>query len=129
MAYNRHFAEMLSSTNQRMFCFFQVKSTELGYTKKGKKKLRVQVPKDQLNKLVNFNAPTYLIGVDYNKLNPPLSACYIKTVRGNYSKGISSMDITLPLNAANLVTLRNEVEAFWTALNLLILKSTYITSF
>jgi len=123
------YAEMLSTTNQRMFCFFQVKSTELGYTKKGIRKLKVQAPQSKLNKLASFNAPTYLIGVDYNKVNPPLSACYIRTIRGNYTKGISSMEITYPLNPGNLILLKNEVEAFWTSLNPLNSKSNYLTNF
>lgn len=122
------YAEILSSNNQKMFCFFQIKSTELGYTKRGNN-LKIQAPKDKLNKLANFNAPTYLIGVDYNKNNPPQSTCYIKTIRGNYRTGISSMATTNPLNPTSLLLLKNEVEDFWTALNPLTSKSTYITNF
>jgi len=123
------YAEILSTTNQKMFCFFQVKSTELGYTKRGVRKLKVKAPKDKLNKLASFNAPTYLIGVDYNKNNPPLSTCYIKTIRGTYTNGISSMETTHQLNTTNLLLLKNEVEAFWTALNPLNSKSNYQTNF
>ena len=122
------YAEIQSVGNQRMFCFFQVKSTELGYTRRGNR-LKVQASRDKLNKLSSYNAPTYLIGVDHNKQYPPRSNCYIKTIRGNYPNGITSMPTTHILNTQNLILLKNEVEAYWTTLNVLNSKSNYQTNF
>lgn len=122
------YAEISSPNDQKMFCFFQVKSTELGYTSRGHR-LRVQTPLDKLNKLSKFNAPTYLIGVDYNMVNPPLSAAYIKTIRGTYTRGIASMETTFRLNTTNLQLLRDEVEAFWTTVDPLTEKELYVTFF
>lgn len=121
------YAEITSIHNQKMFCFFQVKSTELGYNAAGR--LRVQANRNKLNHLASFNAPTYLIGVELNTTNPPLSIGYIKTIRGPQARGISSMEITAPINSANLILLKEEVEAFWTTLDPLAHKNHYITNF
>jgi hypothetical protein len=122
------YAEAISSNGQRIFCFFQVKLTELGYTKR-EHKLKVQIHKDDLNKLANYNAPTYLIGVDYDEQNPTSCSAYIKVVRGNYQVGLSSIETTNVLNAANIIILKHEVESYWANLSPLISKSTYQTSF
>lgn len=122
------YAEISSENHQRMFCFFQIKSTERGYTVRDNK-LKVQVPKDKLNKLSAFNAPTYLIGVEYNKTSPPLSQAYIKTVRGNYVNPLSSMETNFVVNAENLILLKQEVETFWNNTNAMNNKTNYQTSF
>ena len=121
------YAEATSVNGGKIFCFFQVKSTEAGYTTRGK--LKVQATKKHLERLASFNAPTYLIGVDLNTTNPPLSVGFIKTIRGNQATGISSMDIAHPINGANLILLKNEIEAFWNALNPLNQKAIYQTNF
>lgn len=121
------YAETTAANGETIFCFVQVKSTILGYTAKGK--LRVQAKKKHLIRLANFNAPTYLVGIDLNTTNPPLSTGYIKTIRANPSTGISSMDVNHPINGASLILLKTEVEAFWNALNPLNQKSTYLTNF
>jgi len=121
------YAETTSINGGKIFCFFQVKSTEAGYTTKGN--LKVQAKKEHLERLSAFNAPTYLIGVDLNTINPPLSTGYIKTIRGNQTKGISSIDITYPINGANLILLKAEIEAFWNVLNPSNQKNIYHTNF
>jgi hypothetical protein len=121
------YAEITSANNEKKFCFFQVKSTEMGYTTTGK--LKVQAKKKHLVRLSSFCAPTYLIGVEYNIANPPQSLAYIKTIRGVQAKGISSMEVTHPINSANLILLKNEVEAFWAALNPQAEKNHYLTNF
>jgi len=123
------YAEISSAGNQKMVCFFQVKSTELGYTKHTHRRLKIQVPKDKVNKLSAYSAPTYLIGVDYKRLNWPTSVAYIKTIRGSYLHGISSMETTNVVNPANLILLKNEVEAFWQAINPSAQKNIYLTNF
>lgn len=121
------YAETTAESGKRIFCFFQVKSTEAGYTKTGK--LKVQVKKKHLERLTAFNAPTYLIGVDLNKTNPPLSIGYIKTIRGSYTKGISSMSILHTVNSSNLILLKNEVQAFWRGVDIDNQKVIYQTRF
>lgn len=121
------YAETTSANGGKIFCFFQVKSTEAGYTQNGR--LKVQAKKKHLVRLAAFNAPTYLIGVDLNTTNPPLSNGYIKTIRGIQNQGISNMTVAHPINGANLILLKNEVEAFWNALNLPNQKNNYQTNF
>lgn len=121
------YAETSTANGDKIFCFFQVKSTVLGYTNTGK--LKVQSKRRHLQRLASFNAPTYLIGVDLNTTNPPLSNAFIKTIRGNQTAGIASMDVTYPINGANLILLKTEVQAFWTALNPLNQKNNYVTNF
>jgi hypothetical protein len=122
------YAETKTANGHKIFCFFQVKSTISGYTQR-ERKLKVQIDREHLNELANFNAPTYLIGVDYNKQNPILSAAYIKIIRGTYQTGISSMETTKVLNEDNLIILKSEVETFWSDLNPLNDKILYPTSF
>lgn len=121
------YAETTSVNGGKIFCFFQVKSTEAGFTTKGR--LKVQAKKHHLERLAAFSAPTYLIGVDLNTANPPLSRGFIKIIRGNQAAGITSMDVSHPINGANLILLKTEIESFWNALNPLNQKNNYLTNF
>jgi len=80
-------------------------------------------------KLSEYNAPSYIIGIDHNADEPFQSKAYIGTIRGYYGNRISSLPTTYPLNDANLILLQNEVIAFWTALNPLRTKQNYLTNF
>ena len=110
------YAEILGDNSPKNHCFFQVKSTIQGYTKR-ENKLLVQIPKDKLNRLANFNAPTYLIGIDYQENDPFSSIAYIAAIRGEYSRGLPSMPTHHVLNEGNLIRLKDEIEAFWRGTN------------
>ena len=84
------YAEIISSSASRMFCFFQVKTTDRGYTKRKNKNLKVGVDKVDLIKLFQYHAHSYLIGIDHNSAGPFKSKSYMVTIRGTYSKKISS---------------------------------------
>ncbi|WP_422083767.1 hypothetical protein [Ulvibacterium sp.] len=110
------YAEIIGTNSPKNYCFIQVKSTVLGYTAR-EKKLKVKIPKSKLNKLANFNGPSYLIGIDYIESNPFKSKAYISAIRGTYSNGLSSMPTDNLLDENNLVQLRDEVENFWNGTN------------
>lgn len=113
--------------NGVVFCFFQVKSTVQGFTQSGR--LKVQAKLKHLQRLAGYPAPTYLIGVNLNQNQPPLSDAYIKTIRGPQTLPISSMDITHPVHGANLILLKNEVVNFWNTVNPSAQKNIYVTNF
>lgn len=122
------YAEIITDDQQKMFCLFQVKTTERGRTKR-KRKLKVKISERDLNRLSKYSAPTYIIGVDYNSINYYESQAYILTVRGDYTSGINGLPTTFPLNEPNLLALREEVIAYWNMVNSLSPKENYFTNF
>jgi hypothetical protein len=122
------YAEVISNMPQKMFCFFQIKTTDQGYTKR-QRNLRISLDLRDLVRLSQYAAPTYVIGVDHNAARPHYSKAYIGAIRGNYSQGISSLPTTYPLNNSNLIMLREEIIAFWNTLNPLNTKENYLTKF
>lgn len=122
------YAEIISSSTSRMFCFFQVKTTDKGYTKR-ENNLKVGVDKDDLVKLSQYHAPSYLIGIDHNAADPFKSKPFIATIRGNYTKRISSLPTTYELTEANLILLKDEVVNFWNSVNAITNKIIYSSNF
>lgn len=106
------YAEIIGNNFPKNYCFIQVKSTIKGYTVE-ENKLKIQVPVDKLNKLADFNGPSYLIGIDYQENNPFTSKAYIKAIRGRHTRALSSMPTDNVLDENNLIRLRDEIEAFW----------------
>ncbi len=93
--------------------FVQVKGTERGYKKKGD--LKVNVSKRDWNFMEHFHAPCYIIGVDVLLSTVPQDSCFIIGVKGIRKKALSWMPIAFPLNDANMIKLRDEVQGFWAA--------------
>lgn len=122
------YAEIISNNDSLKFCFFQIKTTDLGYTVR-EHKLRIQVDKDDLNKLSRFNAPTYLIGIDHNEAEPFRSKAYLATIRGKYDNPLPSLPTTFELTEDNLILLKNEVVSFWDSVNTIEKKMIYQTNF
>jgi hypothetical protein len=91
------------------FFFVQVKSTKLGYTSDvGNRRLRVKVPKESIEKIQRYPAPTYLVGVDDRK-----SRSFIMAILAGTPRGFSSMTTRYPLNCVNLRRLWCEVRDYW----------------
>lgn len=122
------YAEILSSANPVMFCFFQVKTTSRGYTKR-ERDLKINMDVRSLFKFSSYCAPSYLIGIDHDPLHPLHSKAFIATIRGNQTKSLSSLPTIYPLNEQNLIALRDEIVAFWNNLNPLKNKENYLTNF
>lgn len=89
------------------FFFVQVKATRSGYNQAGR--LRVQVSRDTLSKLIAYPVPTYIIGVDEtgNGISYIVAACQEGPTH------YSGFPTTHRLNGQTLRRLYDEVLAFW----------------
>ncbi len=97
----------LFKTDKPMFCFFQVKSTSKGYTKKNNK-LKANITKEDLTKLSNLPAPSYVIGIDEKDKKG-----FIISANGLTIKSINALPTKYPINEENIKKLWNEVKDFW----------------
>jgi hypothetical protein len=97
----------LFKTSKPMFCFFQIKATSKGYTVK-EQKLKINISKNNLEKLSKLPAPSYVIGI-----NEITKKGYIISVNGDNIKAINNLPTTYPLNKTNLEKLWQEIKQFW----------------
>ena len=104
------------------FFFVQVKTTTQGYAqvRDGQKRLRVQVSRDDMSRLVQYPAPTYIIGIDERE-----EIGYIVAANEQSPNRISSLSTQFPLNCQNLEQLRNEVRDFWSQRDMRLTKSIF----
>jgi hypothetical protein len=100
--------ELVGGGDRRPYFFVQVKTTRAGMTTTAFPRLRVGVKKSDVRKMVKFQAPTYVIGID-----EPKGEAYIVAVYGKMSNGFSSMSTQHPLNPATLQLLWKEVKEYW----------------
>jgi hypothetical protein len=105
-----HLVELVGVQQGTPFFFTQVKTTRQGYTKSAKaRRLKVQVPQEDIDRLLGYPAPTYVIGIEERE-----RAGYILSV--NEPRGrISSLPTKYPLNGTNLELLWAEVRDYWAA--------------
>jgi hypothetical protein len=92
------------------FFFVQVKTTQRGYKtdRNGQRKLRVSVSRADLQRMQNYPAPAYVIGVD-----EPNGIGYIVSANGDCPAVMGAMPINHPLDCTTLGSLWQEVEAYW----------------
>jgi hypothetical protein len=102
-----YLVELVGTPGRTVFFFVQVKTTQQGYTRKGRR-LRVGVSGADLRRLSQVPAPTYLVGID-----EPGEVAYLLAVLEGMSKPISSLPTAFPLDRTNLGRLHQEVEQFW----------------
>ena len=86
--------------------FAQVKSTREGYNESGR--LKVHVRKEDVEAMVKYPAPTYVIGIDERE-----EKAFIVSVFGTMDKTISSLSTAHPLNCTTLQILWDEVKDYW----------------
>jgi hypothetical protein len=91
------------------FFFVQVRSTISGYTKK-ERHLNVQVPIEEMDKLRQYKAPIYILGVDVLGKH-----CYLVSANEGCPDHLSSLPTTFPIDQANVEILWREVRDFWEA--------------
>jgi len=100
------FVELVGAGDKTPFFFAQVKATREGYNKKGR--LKVEVKKSDVIGMVQYPAPTYVIGIDEVQ-----EKAYIVAVHGDMNKKISSLSTAHELNCATLKHLWDEVQDYW----------------
>jgi hypothetical protein len=103
----------------RYFFFAQVKTTANGYEGRGKsKRLKVQVSREDLDRLEEFPAPTYIFGIDQQTW-----AAYLLSAN-EYVPRLADFPTTFPLNKENMQRLWDEVSAYWTGKDM-VLRDSY----
>lgn len=95
---------------RRAYFFAQVKTSRRGYTDNGR--LKIGAAREDLAALAMYPGPRYLLGVD-----EPGERAYIVAVQGDHG-GASSLSTAHELTPETLVSLRDEVQAFWDSLSL-----------
>jgi hypothetical protein len=91
----------------RPFFLVQARTTTRGFTTR-ERKLRIQVTPVQMNGLIAYPAPTYIIGID----DAAEQAYLFAAVTGG-APYLSSLPTAHPLNQATLQSLYDEVRHFW----------------
>lgn len=92
------------------YFFVQVKTTAQGYTKGSRttRRLKVQISPDDMHRLVNYPAPTYVIGIDERD-----EIGYIVSANAGSPVRFSSLPTVFPLTGDTLARLWEEVRTFW----------------
>lgn len=112
----------LNGLDEKLFFIAQIKSSSTGINTK--KRLRITAPKDKLNMLSKYYAPTFLAGIDIKK-----EKVYLTPITKEVTKGISSLTTTFVVNKTNSKKLHAEVKRFWKKSGLLDYKRKFINSF
>jgi hypothetical protein len=101
-----YMVELVDGDHQSGFFFIQVRATREGYTGKGR--LKVKVSKDDLNRMAEYPAPVYVIGIDEVG-----EAGFLLSAHESSRTTLSSMPTDYPLNCENLKRLWEEVKSYW----------------
>jgi hypothetical protein len=103
----------------RYYFFAQVKTTEHGYAGQGNdKRLKVQVSRQDLDRLENFPAPTYIFGIDQRTWDAYLLSA------NEHMPRLADFPTRFPLDQHNMQRLWDEVSAYWAARDM-VLKNSY----
>ncbi len=100
--------ELVGAGEQTPFFFVQVKSTRKEFTTREIPRLVAGVSAEDIRRMVNFNAPTYVVGI-----REDLERGFIVSVHGTMDKPISSITTAHEVNCKTLKRLWDEVRAFW----------------
>jgi hypothetical protein len=106
-----YLVELVGSWKSPPYFFVQVKATRKSPLP-GVLDLPISLKARDVHKMVHCPVPTYVIGVD-----EPNATAYVAAIHSPLKKAISRIPMNYPLIPANLKTLRDEVESYWTTLN------------
>jgi hypothetical protein len=101
-----YLVELVNAGDSVPYFLTQVKSTQKGFTRKGRR-LIVQVDEGDVRRMVRCPFPTYLIGVD-----EPNDRAYVVSVHGSIRGAVASMPSRYPLTPRNLRRLWEEVAGY-----------------
>jgi hypothetical protein len=99
--------ELIGQKDYLPFCYVQLKSTKMGYTKKDNR-LKVKLAKESIDGLSLYPAPTYIVGIDEKE-----ETGYLVSANGQDLGSMASIPTDFPINISNRGTLWNEVNDFW----------------
>jgi len=108
----------LSGLKERFFFIVQVKSTSLGFDKKGD--LKISVAKRKIRELKAYYCPTYLAGVEVKS-----NSVYLLAINGNEQAGVRTLPTRFILNKQNRIRLYQEVKSFWEQSGLMTYKNNF----
>lgn len=117
---NDFIIRLVLPSSPEAFFFAQVKATTQGYTSAAKQRLIVQVSAQDVRRLKETRAPSYIIGVDVN-----LERSYIVAITSSSPNHFSSIPTTHPLNCKTKLALWKEVDDYWRVKTMLPTSSTF----
>jgi hypothetical protein len=91
------------------YFFGQVKGTMQGYTARGHR-LRVQVRRDDIDRMVAFPAPTYVVRIDVNEIG----VGFLLSVN-EPRENVASLTTRFRIDRGVLEQLRDEVVSYWSS--------------
>lgn len=105
-----YIVELVDAGIATPFFFVQVKTTTQGYLRDrmGNQRLKVQVSSSDMQRLVSYPAPTYIVGIDEIE-----EIGYLVSANRSSPAHISSLPTIFPLDCDNLEHLWYEVKEFW----------------
>ena len=103
-----YLVELIDPEAKPSYFFVQVRSTSRGYTAAVPARLKVRVPQDDINRMLSYPAPTYVVGIDDNT-----EQAFIGSVNGPSMSRIVSLPTSYPLDPTNIQRLWREVKSFW----------------
>jgi hypothetical protein len=100
--------ELIGLQKRAASFFIQVKTTARGYTRTAPNRLDVRVSQRDIDRMLVFPGPTYVVGVDERN-----GRAYLASVNGTKMSRIAGLPTTYPLNEVNLKRLWDEVDRYW----------------
>ncbi len=101
--------ELLDPTNVQSLFYVQVKSSTLGCSGTGAaEKLKVDISREDIEKLKGYPGPTYIAGIDIFR-----GRGYLAGVDSGLNKAINGLRTCHPIDCRNIRRLWTEVDAYW----------------
>jgi hypothetical protein len=115
-----YLVELTGARARPGYFFVQVKTTNRGYTNTRPLRLRVSVSQRDIDRMLAFPAPTYLVGIDGTN-----EQAFIGSVNGTAMTRVTSMPIAYPMHQENLQLLHSEVEQYWMSRDMVMSNSVF----
>jgi hypothetical protein len=115
-----YLVELIGS--EAYFFFVQVKSTRQGYRgRRGNRRLRVNVGREDVQRMVASPVPAYVVGID-----EPQEVGYLLSMNEPREAGLGGLPARHLLSCANLERLWQEVRSFWASRNMVLTRSHFV---
>ena len=107
-----HLVNVVDGTEVSAFFFAQVRTTGTGYETRqdGKKYLKVQASREDLEAMRRYPGPAYFFGIDDGD---DKGRAYVVAISGERRSGFSAMTTDFEVDCHTLRTMWDEVKAYW----------------